>query len=87
MAVLDRRGVTACLEVDFGGIEARAAAVGDSSMPDTLCGDTCSGSYCGTNPGALVFASADQRSWKRLGDLALSTTPTAATLPSREPWR
>jgi len=84
---LDGQSVTACLDVDFGTIEARAAAVIRYHMPDTICGDTCSGDYCGTGYEAPVFQSADRTSWKRIGGLEHTTTPREGRLPTAGPWR
>lgn len=85
--VLDGVSVTACLDVDFGSVEARAAAVLRYHMPDSICGDTCSGEYCGTGYEAPVFYSADRTSWRWIGGLKHTITPREGRLPTAAPWR
>lgn len=71
--------VTSCVTVDLGSTYEISQVKVDYQMIDNICGDSCSGTACGTNPGGLVFSSLDQQNWTNIGSLGYSVTPTTQT--------
>ena len=79
--------VISCIDVDFGSSQSVAALRVDYSMPNSICGDSCSGAYCGTDPGSSVFASTDRSTWTRLGGLSFSVANATQQFSPTAPLR
>ncbi|MDO8514761.1 MAG: right-handed parallel beta-helix repeat-containing protein [bacterium] len=81
-------GVTACFDIDFGSTQYTEAKIG-YRMLKTICGDSCSGTYCSTYPSLHVFTSTSRATsaWSRLTSLAPSLTLTSNTATSPTPFR
>ncbi|MDO8514576.1 MAG: peptidoglycan-binding protein, partial [bacterium] len=85
-STLEGVGVTACLDVDFGSTQYREAKIG-YRMLQSICGDSCSGSFCSTYPSLHVFTSVDRSIWNRHTSLPSSLTQTSSTASSATPFR
>jgi hypothetical protein len=85
--ILDGYLVSSCMDVDFGSVQSYPDILIHYWMSDTICGDSCTAPYCGTNPGGYVYVSPDKNSWKLIGGLSYVTTANATTLLPSEPFR
>ncbi|MDO8514760.1 MAG: Ig-like domain-containing protein [bacterium] len=65
--------VTSCIDMDFGSVRSFSSLRVDYWMPNSICGNSCTGNYCGTNPGGYILVSRDKATWTLLGSLPYST--------------
>ena len=81
--------VTSCVDADFGSVKSFSKLNLTLALEDNICGDTCSGSYCGTDPGIKIFLSSDKSSWVSEGGLSGETSSfgTIALSTAGTPFR
>lgn len=72
--------VSSCADINLGGIyDISKVKVIYKFTDETLCGDSCEGTFCRTNPGGVVFSSRDNQAWIKVGTLNYSTALASAT--------
>ncbi len=62
-ATVDGKGVSSCVKLTFEEPTGSSLTMRYRHTANTLGGDSCSGSACGTSPGMHVFSSDDGSSW------------------------
>lgn len=79
--------VTSCIDLDFGSVRTAAPIKVSYAMPSSVCSASCSGSYCGTNPGAFVFTSSNKSTWSLASTLSFSTSRKTSYIETAATYR